>query len=79
MSYALGHTTEATKAGPASLRLLEDLGPTPQLAWSLANMALLAAFSYDPACADYAARAIGFVPTCQSFPTTDTLTVKGGS
>ena len=58
MLYPLGRTTEAIQAGRASLRLLEDLGPTPQLAWSLVNMAELAAFGYDPACADYAARAI---------------------
>ena len=58
MLYPLGRTTEAIQAGRAALRLLEDLGPTPQLAWALVNMAELAAFGYDPACADYAARAI---------------------
>jgi DNA-binding CsgD family transcriptional regulator len=55
---ALGRTTEATEAGRASLRLLENVGPCPQLAWSLVNMAQLAAFGYDPACGDYAARAV---------------------
>ena len=38
--------------------MLDDIGPSLQLAWSLINMATLAIFSYDPACADYAARAI---------------------
>jgi DNA-binding CsgD family transcriptional regulator len=58
MLWPFGRTSEATKAGRASLRLLEDLGPTPQLAWALANMAFLSMMRYDPACADYAARAI---------------------
>ncbi|MDT7762167.1 MAG: hypothetical protein QOC63_1587, partial [Mycobacterium sp.] len=39
MLFPLGRTTEALQAARASLRLLEDLGPTPQLAWSLLNMA----------------------------------------
>jgi DNA-binding CsgD family transcriptional regulator len=56
--YALGGTRAATEAAAASLRLLDDLGPCPQLAWSLATMAGLAAFGFDPACGDYAARAI---------------------
>ncbi len=58
MLFPLGRTTEAIQAGRASVRLLEDLGPTPQLAWSLLNMAEQTAFGYDPACAEYAARAI---------------------
>ena len=49
-----GRTMEAARA---SLRLLEDLGPSPQLAWSLINMAHVAALALDPACAQYAARA----------------------
>jgi DNA-binding CsgD family transcriptional regulator len=53
-----GRSTEAAAAAQASLRLLEDQAPGPQLAWSLVNLAQLAAFSYDPAAADYAARAI---------------------
>ncbi|MUL75888.1 helix-turn-helix transcriptional regulator [Mycolicibacterium sp. CBMA 226] len=56
--WPFGRITEATEVGRASLRLLEDLGPTPQLAWSLMNMAQLALWTYDPACAEYAARAI---------------------
>jgi DNA-binding CsgD family transcriptional regulator len=56
--WPLGHTTEAIQVGRASLRLLDDIGPCPQLAWSLLNMARLAAFGYDPACVDYAERAI---------------------
>jgi DNA-binding CsgD family transcriptional regulator len=54
----VGRSTEAAAAAQASLRLLEDQGPSPQLAWSLVNLAQLAAFSYDPAAAQYAARAI---------------------
>jgi DNA-binding CsgD family transcriptional regulator len=54
----LGHTAEAIEAARASLNLLEDLGPTPQLAWAVTNMVHMTAVSYDPACADYAAQAI---------------------
>jgi DNA-binding CsgD family transcriptional regulator len=57
MLWALGRTTEAAEVGRASLRLLEDVGACPQLGWSLVNLAQLAAVGYDPACADYAARA----------------------
>ncbi|MBP1823006.1 AAA family ATPase [Mycobacterium sp. OAE908] len=56
--YALGKTREASEAGVASVRLLEDAGAHPQLAFSLSTMAGLAAFGFDPACAQYAARAI---------------------
>jgi DNA-binding CsgD family transcriptional regulator len=56
--WPLGRSTEATHAGLASLRLLEQVGPCPQLAWSLANLAELAAFGFDPAATDYAAKAI---------------------
>ncbi|UMB68440.1 ATP-binding protein [Mycobacterium paraterrae] len=53
----LGRATEAIDTAHASLRLLEALGPSPQLAWSLINMAHISALALDPACADYAARA----------------------
>lgn len=55
----LGRTAEAVEAGRASLRLLEDLGPSPQLAWSLINMAhSCTTVGYDPtAAAQYATRA----------------------
>ena len=53
----LGRADEAIDAAHASLRLLEDLGPSPQLAWSLINMAHISALALDPVCADYAARA----------------------
>jgi DNA-binding CsgD family transcriptional regulator len=56
--WPLGRTTEAVQAGRASLRLLEELGPCQQLAWSLAQMAELAAFGYVPGCAEFAARAM---------------------
>jgi DNA-binding CsgD family transcriptional regulator len=60
LSYLLvssGGSAEATEAGSASLRVLETLGPTPQLAWSLVNMAELSTFAYHPSAADYANRA----------------------
>ncbi|MEO6792906.1 MAG: LuxR C-terminal-related transcriptional regulator, partial [Mycobacterium sp.] len=53
----LGRPAEAMQAAHASLRLLEELGPSPQLAWSLINMAHIAALALDPACARYAAHA----------------------
>ena len=53
----LGRAAEALDAADASLCLLEGLGPSPQLAWSLINMAHIRALALDPACADYAARA----------------------
>ena len=58
MLWVWGRTSEATDAGRTSLRLLENFDPCPQLAWSLVNLAQLAACSYDPAAAGYAARAI---------------------
>lgn len=56
----LGRTAEAIAAEQASLRLLQDLGPSPQLAWSLIHMAHNAVVrSYDAAAADeYAQRAL---------------------
>jgi DNA-binding CsgD family transcriptional regulator len=38
--------------------LLDDLGPTTQLAWSLVNMAEIGTLSYDPRAAGYSDRAI---------------------
>jgi DNA-binding CsgD family transcriptional regulator len=58
MLYALGHTSEAADTCLTSIRLLEDIGPCPQLAYALSTMAGLAAFGFDPACVDYAARAV---------------------
>lgn len=58
MLYPLGRTAEAIDAGRAALELLENHGPTAQLAWSLVNMAELSAFGYDPACVAYADRAL---------------------
>ena len=54
----LGHAGEAIDAAHASLRLLQDLGPSPQLAWSLLNMAHISALALDPVCARYAAGAL---------------------
>ncbi len=53
----LGRAGEAIEAAHTSLDLLERLGPSPQLAWSLINMAHICALALDPACAEYAARA----------------------
>jgi DNA-binding CsgD family transcriptional regulator len=58
LSHVLSRVSEARKAGRASLLLLEQCGPTPQLAWSLTHMAELSMMDDDPACAEYAARAI---------------------
>jgi DNA-binding CsgD family transcriptional regulator/tetratricopeptide (TPR) repeat protein len=56
--WSLGQVTEAIEAARASLQMLEELGPSRELAWSLVNLAELAAYGYDPACVDYAVRAI---------------------
>jgi DNA-binding CsgD family transcriptional regulator len=53
---SLGRFGEAAEAAQSSVRLLEDLGPTPQLARSMANMVALSVLSYDPVCTEYAAR-----------------------
>jgi DNA-binding CsgD family transcriptional regulator len=58
LSHVLSRASEARKAGRASLELLEQCGPTPQLAWSLVHVAELSFMAYDQACADYADRAI---------------------
>jgi DNA-binding CsgD family transcriptional regulator len=51
-------TTAATEAGRASLQILEPLGPSLQLAWSLVNMAQISALAYDPGVTGYVERAI---------------------
>jgi DNA-binding CsgD family transcriptional regulator len=56
--YALGGTRAATEAAMDSLQVLGDAGPCPQLAHALSTMAALAAVAFDPACGDYAERAI---------------------
>jgi DNA-binding CsgD family transcriptional regulator len=55
---SLGRYGEAIDAARSSVELLEGLGPTPQLARSLTNSVALRVWSYDPACAEYAARAM---------------------
>ncbi|HXS85364.1 MAG TPA: AAA family ATPase [Mycobacterium sp.] len=57
MLAPLGRTAESIETGRAALRLLEDLGPTPQLAWSLINVAHAAALTLDPDCVEYSSRA----------------------
>jgi DNA-binding CsgD family transcriptional regulator len=55
----LGRTSAALESGRRSVRLLEPLGATPQLGWSLANFAALAAYRYRESVAvKYAAQAI---------------------
>jgi DNA-binding CsgD family transcriptional regulator len=54
----LGRAGEAIDAAHASLRLLQGLGPSPQLAWSLLNMAHIGALELDPVCAHYAESAL---------------------
>ena len=56
--WGLGRVTESGEAGRASLQLLQDADPCPQQAWSLVNMAEQGLWNFDPACPDYAARAI---------------------
>jgi DNA-binding CsgD family transcriptional regulator len=58
MLHVLEGTEQAAEAGLASLRLLDGLGPTTQLAWSLVNMAEICTLSYDPRAAGYSERAI---------------------
>jgi DNA-binding CsgD family transcriptional regulator len=55
---SLGRCGEALEAARSSVRLLEELGPTAQLARSLTTMAGFAAVSLDPARTEYATRAI---------------------
>jgi DNA-binding SARP family transcriptional activator len=55
--WPMGRSTEAIEAGGAAVRLLDDVGPCPQLAWALINLAQMALLRYDPAAADYAKRA----------------------
>lgn len=56
--WMLGRTSEGIEAGRASLRLLEGVGPCPELAWSLVNMAELASGDFDPRRTEYAMRAM---------------------
>jgi DNA-binding CsgD family transcriptional regulator len=58
MLHVLEGTKQAAEAGLASLRLLDGLGPSTQLAWSLVNMAEISTLSYDPRAAGYSDRAI---------------------
>lgn len=58
MLWPLGRRTEAIEAGLESLRLLETVGPCPQLAWALVNMTQLTAVCYAADCGQYASRAI---------------------
>ncbi|WP_082952321.1 ATP-binding protein [Mycobacterium kubicae] len=56
--WGLGKVEQSAEAARSSLRLLEDAGACPQLAWSLVNMAEQGLWNFDPDCAHYAARAV---------------------
>jgi DNA-binding CsgD family transcriptional regulator len=58
MLWALGRVREAADMGLASLRLVQDADPCPQLAGALMNVAEIGVFAFDPAATDYAAQAI---------------------
>jgi DNA-binding CsgD family transcriptional regulator len=58
MLWAMGRVSEAAETGRASLQLVQDRDPCPQLAWALMNMADIGVFGFDPSGSDYAARAI---------------------
>ncbi|MGB9250646.1 MAG: AAA family ATPase, partial [Mycobacterium sp.] len=54
----LGRVDQAADAARAALRLVQDGGPSPQLAWSLLNIAEIAVLDFDPATVtEYAGRA----------------------
>jgi DNA-binding CsgD family transcriptional regulator len=55
---AVGRLDEAVDAGLASLRLVQDGGASPQLAWSLVHLAELGVWKFDASAASYATRAI---------------------
>ena len=54
----VNRVSEAAEAATAALRLVQDAGASPQLARSLMHMAEFSVLSFEPAAADYAARAI---------------------
>ncbi|OBA75896.1 LuxR family transcriptional regulator [Mycobacterium sp. 1554424.7] len=56
--WGMGRVREAFAAARDALALVRDAGPCPQLGWALANLAELGGWGFDPAAADYAARAI---------------------
>jgi DNA-binding CsgD family transcriptional regulator len=82
MLHVLEGTEQAAEAGLASLRLLDGVGPSTQLAWSLVNMAEICTLSYDPRAAGYSDRAIelggqlgddGVVIRARSYAALDTV------
>lgn len=56
--WGMGRVSEAFAAARAALELVQDAGPSSQLGWALANLAEFGSWGFDPAAADYAARAI---------------------
>lgn len=56
--WGMGRTSEAGGAAVASLTLVQDTDPSPQLAWSLVNLVEQSVWGFDPAAADYTARAL---------------------
>ncbi|MBE1550684.1 DNA-binding CsgD family transcriptional regulator [Mycobacterium sp. OAS707] len=53
-----GRQTEAAEAALASVRVLEEIEASLELAWSLINVAAVASLSFDADAGDYATRAI---------------------
>ena len=56
--WGMGHVREAFDAARTALQLVQDSGPSSQLGWALVNLGELGSWGFDPAAADYAARAI---------------------
>ena len=65
----LGRAIKAADAARAALRLVQDGGPSPQLAWSLLNIAEIAVLDFDPATVtEYAGRATQSAPGLVMMP-----------
>lgn len=56
--YGLGRVTAAGEAGRASIEILREFGPCPQLAWSLMNLAEIGVLGFDSSATDYATQAV---------------------
>jgi DNA-binding CsgD family transcriptional regulator len=56
--WPLGRTSEALQAAVESARLLDEVGPSAESAWSLVHLAVMSVSRYDSAAFEYAARAI---------------------
>ncbi|MDR3661732.1 MAG: AAA family ATPase [Mycobacterium sp.] len=56
--WGMGRTGEAAEAALTSLALVQDGGPSPQLASSLVNIAQMRVWGFDPASGDYTQQAL---------------------